>query len=213
MADKYDYKKEYNDLYLPKSEPAFIEVPQIQFIMADGSGNPNGNPQYEAAMSVLYALTFTIKMSRLSGNAPVGYFDYVVPPLEGLWWTDGGAFRFDSRDNWRWTSMIRQPDFVTDEVFLWAVSEVRRKKPSLPVDIARLESFREGLCAQMMHHGPYADEPASIERMRVFIEQNGFRDATGNVRRHHEIYLSDPRKTAPEKLRTVLRHPVEALDQ
>lgn len=206
-TDKLDYKKEYRDLYMPKSKPSLIEVPAMNFIMIDGKGDPNGE-EYQKAVSALYALTFTIKMSKMNGNQPEGYFEYVVPPLEGLWWCSGGEFDFNKRDNWLWTSMIRQPEFVTEDVFKWALSECSRKKPDIDVSGARFESFSEGLCVQLMHNGPYADEPESMEKINSFINENGFIDEVGNIRKHHEIYLSDPRRTAPEKLKTVLRHPV-----
>ena len=207
MNNKLDYKKEYKDLYLPKSKPVLIDVPIMKFIMVDGAGDPNEQP-YQKAVEVLYALTFTIKMSKMGGNQPAGYFDYVVPPLEGLWWVSGEVFSFEARENWLWTSMIRQPEFVTPEVFEWAVQQCCQKKPGLDVSKARFESFTEGLCVQIMHIGPYADEPRSVDLMKAFIADQGLIDQTGSIRKHHEIYLSDPRKTAPEKLRTVLRHPV-----
>lgn len=206
MPEKLDYKKQYKDLYMPGKKPMAVDVPDMTFMMVDGAGDPNGEV-YQKAVSALYALTFTIKMSKMGGGAPAGYFEYVVPPLEGLWWSEG-PFDFDQRGAWRWTSMIRQPEFVTQEVFDWAVAQCKQKKPDIDVSAARLESFTEGLCVQVMHIGPYADEPASVELMHAYMEQNGLRDDTGLERKHHEIYLGDPRKTAPEKLRTVLRHPV-----
>lgn len=207
MYDKLDYKKEFKDLYMPKQKPALIEVPPMSFIMVNGKGDPQ-QEEYQNAISVLYALTFTIKMSKMSGSQPEGYFEYVVPPLEGLWWCEDGGFDFVKRDSWRWTSMIRQPEFVTKEVFEWAVEECKKKKPQLDISQAGFERFTEGLCVQMMHIGPYSDEPKSIKMINDFIEESGLADATGIERKHHEIYLSDPRKTAPDKLKTVLRHPV-----
>lgn len=207
-SNKLDYKKQYKDLYMPKNKPSLVEVPPMNFIMVDGKGDPNSE-EYQKSVSVLYALTFTIKMSKMGGMKPEGYFEYVVPPLEGLWWCSNGKFDFEKRDNWIWTSMIRQPEFVTEEVFKWAVNECKKKKLGVDVSKARFESFTEGLCVQIMHIGPYADEPASTEKINDFINENGFIDVTGNKRKHHEIYLSDPRKTAAERLKTVLRHPVE----
>jgi hypothetical protein len=207
MYDKLDYKKEFKDLYMPKQKPALIEVPPMNFIMVNGKGDPQ-QEEYQNAIAILYALTFTIKMSKMSGSQPAGYFEYVVPPLEGLWWCEDGGFDFEKRDSWCWTSMIRQPEFVTNEVFEWAVEECKKKKPQLDISQARFEPFTEGLCVQMMHIGPYADEPKSIKMIKDFIEESGLADATGIERKHHEIYLSDPRKTAPDKLKTVLRHPV-----
>ena len=207
MTKKVDFKKDYKDLYLPKTIPMLIDVPPMNFIMIDGAGDPNGE-EYQEAVGILYGLTFTIKMSKMSGAQPPGYYEYVVPPLEGLWWIKGGAFSFEERDNWLWTSMIRQPEFVNGDVFSWALEECRRKKPELDFKKARFEIFSEGLCVQIMHLGPYSEEPKSITLLKDFIEEKGLIDQTGSERKHHEIYLSDPRKTPPEKLRTVLRLPV-----
>jgi hypothetical protein len=206
MPEKFDYKKEYRDLYLPKETPALIEVPPICYLMVDGVGAPEGE-NYQQAMGVLYALSFTIKMSRMSGCAPEGYFEYVVPPLEGLWDSAGDALAPD-RSRWRWTSMIRQPEFVTPAVFEWARETAAKKKPELDFSHARLAWYKEGLCAQAMHIGPYAEEPATLRRLAEFIEQQGYVDDCSPQRRHHEIYLSDPRRTAHARLKTVLRHPV-----
>lgn len=212
MADKkFDYKKEYKDLYLPKAKPMLIDVPSIQFFMVDGQGEPGGDA-YQKAMKVLYAMTFTIKMSKMGVFQPDGYFDYVLPPLEGLWWSGDKALDWKaSKSSWQWTSMIRQPEFVTLDVFEWAKEECIRKKPNVDISGIRLEQFSEGLCVQMMHIGPYDDEQRTMEQMRMFIGENGYEDMTGNVRKHHEIYLSDPRKTQPERLKTVLRIPVAAV--
>lgn len=207
MHGKLDYKKEYKDLYLPKSKPVIIDVPSIHFIMIDGWGDPN-QKDYQCAVEALYALSYTIKMSKMGGSQPPGYFDYVVPPLEGLWWISEGRFDLQKRDNWLWTSMIRQPEFVTPEVFLWALEECRRKKSAVDTSKARFAVFQEGLCVQMMHLGPFASESETVAAMRAFMAGNNLTDETGSERKHHEIYLSDPRKTAPEKLKTVLRHPV-----
>jgi len=207
MPDKVDFKKEYKDLYLPKTKPMLIDVPEIQFIMVDGAGDPYSET-YQQAIAILYGLTFTIKMSKMSGKQPSGYYEYVVPPLEGLWWVSGGVFSFEQRENWLWTAMIRQPEFVTTAVFDWAVEECARKKPELDLKRADLSAFTEGLCVQIMHLGPYADEPRSVELMKAFMTDNNLVDETGSERKHHEIYLSDPRKTDPEKLKTVIRHPV-----
>lgn len=208
MNDKLDYKKEYKDLYMPKNKPGIINVPTMNFIMVDGKGNPNNNKDYQDSIEILYGLSFTIKMSKMKGMQPEGYFEYVVPPLEGLWWCEDGAFDFNKRDNWLWTSMIRQPDFVTEDVFHWACEEFAVKKPGLDVGKAVFKNLEEGLCVQMMHFGPFADEPLSVEQMHEFMTEKGLADMTGTERKHHEIYLSDPRKTEPNKLKTVLRHPV-----
>lgn len=207
MVDKLDYKKEYKDLYLPKSKPLFVEVPAIPFIMVDGHGDPNG-AEYQNAVSVLYALTFTIKMSKMSGHQPEGYFEYVVPPLEGLWDCNDGQFDLNRRDTWRWTSMIRQPEFVTEEVFAKAREQAAKKKPELDFSKARFEVYEEGPCVQMMHKGPYSAESETIAQMEQYIGENHWIDDCGTIRRHHEIYITDPRKSAPENMRTVLRLPI-----
>lgn len=209
MADKLDYKKEYKDLYMPKGSMV-INVPKMGFIMVDGRGAPEGD-EYHNALSALYALTFTIKMSKMSGTQPEGYFEYVVPPLEGLWYGEKEKFDLGKRDEWLWISMIRQPEFVTEEVFNRAVYECGKKKPDVDLSKARFEYFTEGLCVQTMHHGPYSGEPETIKTLHDFMEANGLKNMTGNERKHHEIYLSDPRKSAPEKLRTVLRLPAERI--
>jgi hypothetical protein len=214
--NKIDYKKEYKELYLPKTEPSEILVPDMNFIMIDGKGDPNlQGVEYEKAVELLYTLTFTIKMSVKSGREPKGYFEYVVPPLEGLWWMEEDSLRdFTRKDQYFWTSMIRQPEFVTEEVFRWACGEVSRKKPDLDTGKARFKAFEEGLCVQLLHVGPYDKEPQSIARIDAYRIEHDLKDditavlPDGNVRRHHEIYLSDPRKTKPESLKTVLRHPV-----
>ncbi|HEX2938248.1 MAG TPA: GyrI-like domain-containing protein [Ruminiclostridium sp.] len=215
MADKFDFKKAYKDLYIPKQKPVIINVPPMDFIMVDGKGDPNDEVgEYKEAMNILYGLTFTIKMSKMSGQQPTGYFEYVVPPLEGLWWFENDLFdgrKLKDKSQFCWTSMIRQPDFVTDSVFEWAVSQLQKKKPGLNVSKARFVTLEEGLCVQMMHIGPYDSEPASIEQMEKHILENGYENDINDRRRHHEIYLGDPRKVAPQKLRTVLRHPVKKI--
>lgn len=210
MSEKaFDFKKEYKDLYLPKNKPQLIEVPSMNFIMVDGSGDPNNSPEFQHATELLYGLSYTIKMSSKKGLEPKGFFDYVVPPLEGLWWIDEGSFSFEMRDNWKWTLMIRQPDFVDHEVFQWAVRELTRKKPELAAEKARFEAFEEGLCVQIMHIGPYSAEPETMEKIEAFLKENGLRNRFSSGGKHHEIYLSDPRKSKPETMKTVLRHPVE----
>jgi hypothetical protein len=210
MAEKaFDYKKEYKDLYMPKSKPMVIDLPAMNFIMVDGKGDPNNNNEFQQAIELLYGLSFTIKMSKKKDAQHEGYFEYVVPPLEGLWWVDEVGFSLDKKDNWLWTLMIRQPEFVNQEFFNWASSELQIKKRQLLVEKARLETFEEGLCVQIMHIGPYAAEPESMEKIEDFIKKEGLQDRVGNGGKHHEIYLSDPRKGNPEKMKTVLRHPVE----
>lgn len=212
--EKLDFKKAYKDLYLPKTEPMVLEVPPMSFIMVDGKGNPNekmGN--YQRAVELLYALSYTIKMSKMGKSVPEGYFEYVVPPLEGLWWFENGAsFDFTQKEQFCWTVMIRQPDFVTDAVFSWAFAEVKEKK-QLDVSSARFQSFTEGLCVQCMHIGPYDKEPETVAKMMHFIAINALENDIGSARHHHELYLSDPRKTSPAKCKTVLRYPVKAHTQ
>ncbi len=201
---KIDYKKDFKELYLPKAAPCIIDVPSMNFIMTDGNGDPNGE-EYQQAVAIAYALSYCIKMK---GKDLAGYYEYSVFPLEGLWWTDGSEFDLEKRDGWRWTAMIRQPDFVTAEVFEWAAELTQKKKPELDCSKARFEAFFEGLCVQAMHTGPFADEPATVAKMNEFISANDLFSAVGNERKHHEIYLSDPRKVSAEKMRTVLRLPV-----
>ncbi len=211
MPEKLDFLKEYKDLYLPPKKPVLVTVPAMPFIYCDGSGSPDG-PVYQNSVSALYALTWTIKMSKMGGGAPAGYFEYKVPPLEGLW-TDTPTLLPGDRDTWRFTSMIRQPDFVTPQVFAWALEQAARKKPDIDFSAVGYAVWEEGLCAQIMHIGPYSAEPETLALLTPFFEKEGysldFTDETSGLhRRHHEIYLGDPRKTKPENLRTVLRYPV-----
>jgi hypothetical protein len=211
MTGAFDYKKEYKDLYLPKTKASVIDIPEMIFIMVDGKGNPNTCEAYKNAREILYGLSYSIKMSKMGGTQPKGYFEYVVPPLEGLWWGEAGYFdgiNITDKDRLCWTSMIRQPDFVTQEVFEEVKKVLGKKKPDLDLSLARLVSFTEGLCAQIMHIGSYDDEPATIGVLEKFITQSGHKNDISENRKHHEIYLSDPRKTAPEKLKTVIRHPI-----
>lgn len=210
--DKLDYKKEYKDLYQPKTKPSIIEVPEMIFIAIDGEGNPNSCPEYKAAIEVLYGLSYAIKMSKMNGTQPAGYFEYVVPPLEGLWQVDGVDFdgmNVTDKDKFKWISMIRQPKFVMEEVFEAAKLVLKKKKPALDLSKARLMKMTEGLCVQIMHKGSYDDEPASIEQMKRFLDENGYIEDFSEGRFHHEIYLSDPRKSSPDKLKTVIRHPIK----
>ncbi|MCM3703672.1 GyrI-like domain-containing protein [Paenibacillus macerans] len=206
MTEKLDYKKKYKELYLPKPEPMLIEVPPIRFIMVNGEGAPEGT-LYKEAVEILYAITYSIKMSKLSAAPPEGYFEYVVPPLEGLWDSRGGGYDPD-RNQWTWTVMIRQPDFVTEAVFGRAAEQAAKKKPDLDFSRAGLNIYEEGLCVQMLHVGPFSSEPDSVGKMRAYMAEHGLSEDLGPKRSHHEIYLSDLRKTSPEKMKTVLRHPV-----
>ncbi|MBD3107538.1 GyrI-like domain-containing protein [Bacillus sp. AGMB 02131] len=211
-TNKVDYKKTDKEFYLPPKKPVLITVPEMNFIMVDGKGNPNQEGgEYKQAVELLYALTYTIKMSKMGKHQPTGYFEYVVPPLEGLWWIHNEEiFNFQQKDNFCWTAMIRQPEFVTEEVFQWACEEARKKKPHLRTDKVSLKSFTEGLCVQMLHIGSYDNEPESFEQMFSFMEENNLKRVTEADRtQHHEIYISDPRRTKTENLKTVLRIPVE----
>ena len=211
MANVLDFKKTQKELYLPGAKPYLIDVPEMTFIMVDGRGDPNTAESYQNALEILYGLSYTIKMSKMSGTQPEGYFEFVVPPLEGLWWVEDAAFdgtNAGDKNKYCWTAMIRQPDFVTMEVFAAAERALAKKKPGLDCAKARLERLAEGLCAQIMHAGPYDDEPATILALEKFIKDSGYRSDLSGLRRHHEIYMNDPRKTAPEKLKTVIRHPV-----
>ena len=207
---KLDYKKEYKDLYMPKKKPTLVKVPPMNFFMIDGKGTPDSE-EYHSAMQSLYSFTFTIKMSKMSGNQPPGYFEYVVPPLEGLWSCEDGPFVFAKRDQWIWTSMIRQPEFVTQGVYLNTKDEIAKKKTEIDVSKVRFESLDEGLCVQIMHNGPYDQEQSSIEQIIQYIEANNLELDFESGRKHHEIYLSDPRRCKPENLKTVIRYPVKKI--
>lgn len=211
--EKLDYKKKFKELYQPKSVPSVIDVPQMKFIMVDGRGNPNDeNSAYQSAIQTLYALSYAIKMIPKSGNTPTNYFEYVVPPLEGLWWlADSGEFDYSSKSKFCWTSMIRQPEFVTEEVFGAVCEMTVKKKPQLDFSKARLEAFTEGLCVQCMHQGSFDEEPATLEKMKAFMAEHGLQSDLSDTRPHHEIYLSDPRKVDIAKMKTVLRYPVRRI--
>lgn len=211
MMDKVDFKKRDKVLYQAKKEPTLLEVPALVYIMVDGTGDPNvEDGAYQQALGLLYGLSYTIKMSKNSAWCPEGYYDFVVPPLEGLW-DQGGRQGMDyaHKEQLSWTAFIRQPEFVTEAVFDQACAEVRRKKGLDPAK-ARLVTWQEGLCVQCLHVGSYDDEPTTMERLYEFVREQGLALDYG-TRRHHELYLSDPRKTAPEKCKTLLRLPVKRL--
>jgi hypothetical protein len=206
-----DFKKTQKELYAPGTKPGIVDVPEMICIAMDGHGDPNTSPEYQAALEALYSLSYAIKMSYKSGDAPDNFYEYVVPPLEGFWTVDGNAFlgggAIADKSQFAWTSCIRQPEFVTQGVFEWAKDAVSKKKPALDLSGAYLWTFTEGLCAQIMHIGSYDAEPAAIQTLTAFIRESGCKTDM-NDRRHHEIYLGDPRKTAPEKLKTIIRHPI-----
>lgn len=207
----FDYKKEYKDLYQPKTKPSIIEIPEMIFIAIDGKGDPNTSVEYKEALEILYGLSFTIKMSKMNGTQLEGYFEYVVPPLEGLWYVDDAKFdgtNIIDKSRFCWTSMIRQPEFVTEKVFENARNALAKKKRRLDLSKARLITITEGLCVQIMHKGAYDSEPESIAKLHEFTEKSGYIEDISDTRFHHEIYLSDPRRCAPENLKTVIRHPI-----
>ncbi|MDR2480351.1 MAG: GyrI-like domain-containing protein [Treponema sp.] len=207
MNDALDYKKKYRELYLPKTIPSLVDVPKMAFITADGKGDPNDvNGEFGTAVELLYAIQYTIKMSKKKQNTPAGYFDYVVPPLEGLWWVKNKK-DIGNKSKYTWTIMIRLPEFVTEKTFRWACDEAARAK-KINTEKARYLTMTEELCVQCMHIGPFDDEPKTIALIDAYCEKNNLLNDMSETRRHHEIYLSDFRKTAPEKLKTVLRIPV-----
>ena len=205
----FDYKKEYKEFYLPKNKPGLITVPRMNFVAVRGRGDPNEEGgAYKQAIGLLYGIAFTIKMSKKGDRQIEGYFDYVVPPLEGFWWQDGvQGIDYAHKETFRWISAIRLPDFVTQADFDWAVEEATRKKKA---DFSKAEfwTYEEGLCVQCLHVGPYDAEPATVARMHAYMEDQGCRLDITEHSMHHEIYLSDARKVAPERWKTVIRHPV-----
>lgn len=217
MVEKLDFKKAYKNLYLPKPVPSIVDVPEIRFLMIDGKGNPNDpEGEYNRSVEVLYALSYTISMSYKGDFKIKNFFNYVVPPLEGLWWMeDDDFFDIERKDRLLWTSMIRQPHFVDEGVIHWAISELNKKKPNLDTKQVRLCDYTEGLCVQMMHLGHFDTEIETVEKIDRFAYESGFQSAIskvsieGIVKRHHEIYLSDPRKVKPERMKTIIRHPIE----
>ncbi|MDE5901231.1 MAG: GyrI-like domain-containing protein [Muribaculaceae bacterium] len=205
----FDYKKEYKGLYMPKATPTIVEVPEMKFIAVNGCGNPNEpDGEYQQALSILYPVAYALKMSHKTDYRIDGFFEYVVPPLEGLWWTDNAiSDDFTDKSAFRWIAMIRVPDFADEVDVEWAKSEVFRKK-GLDCSTLYHMSFEEGLCSQIMHTGSYDTEPVSLDAIDRYIESNGYMKDITAARRHHEIYISDPRKCSPEKMKTVLRIPV-----
>lgn len=210
LAMPYDFKKSQKELYQPKAQPTLIIVPEINYLAVRGKGDPNEEDgDYQTALGLLYSVAYTLKMSYKSERQIPGFFEYVVPPLEGLWWqSNTSEIDYEHKENFNFISLIRLPDFVTKADFDWAITEAAKKKKQ---DFSRVEFFTldEGLCAQCLHLGSYDDEPTTIAKMHEFIRKNGYILDISELRRHHEIYLSDPRKTAPEKLKTVIRLPIK----
>ena len=223
----FDFKKEYKEFYMPKKKPEIVNVPKANYIAVRGKGNPNTpDGEYQQAIGVLYAVAYTLKMSYKTDYKIEGFFEYVVPPLEGFWWqgeqhpvdavvrTDRAGRReavvgvdYENKDSFNWISVIRLPDFVTRKDFEWAVETATQKK-KLDCSKAEFMTIDEGLCVQMMHIGPFDNEPESVAIMDAFLEENGYENDINENRLHHEIYMSDARKVAPEKWKTVIRHPI-----
>ena len=197
---------------MPKGKPEIVTIPKMNYIAVRGKGNPNEEEgEYKKSIELLYGIAYTIKMSKKGDHKIEGYFDYVVPPLEGFWWQDNvDGIDYSHKENFQWISVIRLPDFVTKADFDWAIEEATRKKK---IDFSKVEflEIEEGLCVQCMHSGSYDDEPATVAAMDKFIADNGYENDISDTRRHHEIYLSDARKVAPEKLKTVIRHPIKKI--
>ena len=205
----FDFKKEYKEFYLPPERPEIVTVPRASYIAVRGSGDPNApDGEYQRAIGVLYAVAYTLKMSYKTDHRIEGFFEYVVPPLEGFWWQEGmSGMDYKNKAALQWISVIRLPDFVTKAGFDWAVETASRKK-KLDCSKAEFLTVEEGLCVQIMHVGPFDDEPRSVALMDAYLRENGYENDLSAERLHHEIYLSDARKVAPEKWRTVIRHPI-----
>lgn len=208
----FDFKKEYKEFYLPKSVPSIVNVPSMNYAAVRGTGDPNEDGgAYQQAIGILYGISYTIKMSYKSDYRIKGFFEYVVPPLEGLWWQNGvNGVDYSDKSGFNWISLIRLPDFVSEADFEWAVREAGRKK-KIDCSPAEFLTLDEGLCVQIMHVGSYDSEPESVAIMDKFLTENGYCNDISESRLHHEIYLSDPRKTAPEKRKTVIRHPIKPI--
>lgn len=208
----FDFKKEYREFYLPKNKPEIVNVPTANYIAVRGQGNPNEEGgAYQKAIGVLYAVAYTLKMSYKTDYKIKGFFEYVVPPLEGFWWQENVAgVDYGDKDSFQWISVIRLPDFVTEQDFAWAV-ETASKKKKTDCSAAEFFTIEEGLCVQIMHLGAFDDEPATVVLMDAYLQENGYENDFGDVRMHHEIYLSDARRVAPEKWKTVIRHPIKKI--
>ncbi|MBQ8527586.1 MAG: GyrI-like domain-containing protein [Lachnospiraceae bacterium] len=206
----FDFKKEYKEFYMPKNKPAIVEVPKANYIAVRGTGDPNEEGgAYKQAIGVLYAVAYTLKMSYKTDYKIKGFYEYVVPPLEGFWWQEGvTGVDYSNKSTFHWISVIRLPEFVTKEDFDWAV-ETATKKKKMDCSSAEFLTIEEGLCVQIMHLGSYDTEPETVALMDAYLQENGYENDINDQRRHHEIYLSDPRKAEPEKWKTVIRHPIK----
>ncbi len=206
----FDYKKEYKEFYMPPKKPTIVEVPKMNYLAVRGQGNPNEEDgQYKQSIGLLYGIAYTLKMSYKGSYKIDGYFEYVVPPLEGFWWQDGvEGIDYRRKEDFNFISLIRLPDFITKKDFDWAITEATKKKKQ---DFSQVEflTYDEGLCVQCMHIGSYDDEPQTLEKMNQLISELGYQTDITNERFHHEIYLSDPRKCQVDKLKTVIRHPIK----
>ncbi len=209
----FDFKKEYKEFYMPKNKPEIVNVPKANYIAVRGKGDPNiPDGQYQRAIGILYGVAYTLKMSYKTDYQIQGFFEYVVPPLEGFWWQEGTVgVDYGRKEEFHWISVIRLPDFVTKNDFDWAV-ETASKKKKMDCSKAEFLTVEEGLCVQIMHIGSFDDEPESVERMNAFLKEQGYQNDLGEERLHHEIYLSDARKVAPERWKTVIRHPIKKKD-
>ena len=205
----FDFKKEYKEFYMSKSVPEIVTVPKANYIAVRGMGDPNQEGgAYQSAVSILYAVAYTLKMSYKTDYRIEGFFEYVVPPLEGFWWQEGvDGIDYGDKSTFHWISVIRLPEFVTKRDFDWAVEEAARKK-KLDCSLAEFLTIEEGLCVQIMHIGPFDNEPSTVALMDQYIAENGYANDMNENRLHHEIYLSDARKAAPEKWKTIIRHPI-----
>lgn len=206
----FDFKKEYKEFYLPPAKPGIVTVPKANYIAVRGKGDPNEEQgTYQQAIGILYAVAYTLKMSYKTDHRIEGFYDYVVPPLEGFWWQEGvDGIDYSTKSSFCWISVIRLPDFITKEDFDWAV-ETASKKKKMDCTKAEFLTINEGLCVQIMHIGPYDNEPATVALMDKYLAENGYENDLSATRLHHEIYLSDARKVAPEKWKTVIRHPIK----
>lgn len=206
----FDFKKEYKEFYMPKNKPEIVTVPQANYIAVRGKGNPNEiDGAYQKAISILYAVAYTLKMSYKTEHKIEGFFEYVVPPLEGFWWQDNvDGIDYADKAAFNWISVIRLPEFITQKDYEWAVETASEKK-KLDCSSAEFLTVDEGLCVQIMHIGAFDDEPQTVTLMDEYIAQNGYENDITESRLHHEIYLSDARKVAPEKWKTVIRHPIK----
>lgn len=206
----FDYKKEYKEFYMPKKKPSIVEIPKMNFIAVRGTGNPNDeNSEYKNSIGLLYAIAFTIKMSYKGDHKIDGYFEYVVPPLEGFWWQENThGIDYNRKEDMNFISVIRLPDFVTKNDFMWAVDEAVKKKKQ---DFSKVEflTYDEGICVQCMHVGSYDNEPETVDLMHKYMKENDYELDITDSRLHHEIYLSDPRRCDESKLKTVIRHPIK----